>query len=271
MGSAIFCSTFFIGSAYFSISNTFSFNIILGSSSRAIFRQNLSLPSTEVNAYWEWDSGGGIFLPYTVIASVDIETAYLKKSPSLDLSTSTSKLPYLIDFNKKTQCRHGYGTKRAIRRIILTCSLQRYLQDLSRSPVLPSNSYTTPAASVLTSKKVSKSSTKTTPHSTSTKSRGTSSSSTSSSSSSSTFSAPVSSSTRGSTGRGTSAQMSGAVTRSKARKTEITSTSSRTKTSAGEGERRREGDGGREGRDSGKGGRDRQRQRKIIMISLFFR
>ena len=223
-----------------------------------------------MNAYWEWDSGGGTYLPYTVIASVDIETAYLRKSPSLDLSTSTSKLPYLIDFKKLTQCRHGYGTKRAIRRIQLMYSLQRYLQDLSRSSVLPSNSYTTPAASVLTNTKVSKSSAKTIPHSTSTKSRGTSSSSTSSSSSS-THSAPVLSSTRGSTGRGTSAQISGAVTRSKARKTEITSTSSRTKASAGEGERRREGDGGREGRDSGKGGRDRQRQRKIIMISLFLR
>ena len=241
---------------------------MLGSSSRAIFRQNISLPSTEVNAYWEWDSGGGTFLPYTVIASVDIETAYLRRSPSLDLSTSTSKLPYLIDFNKKTQCRHGYGTIRAIRRIQLMYSLQRYLQDLSRSPILPSNSYTTPAASVLTNTKVSKSSAKTTPHSTSTKSRGASSSSTSSSSSSSTHSAPVSSSTRGSAGRGTSAQMSGAVTRSKARKTEITSTSSRTKASAGEGERRREG---MEGEKEREGGRDRQRQRKIIMISLFFR
>ena len=209
----------------------------LGSSSRAICRQNLSLPSTEVNAYWEWDSGGGTYLPYTVIASVDIETAYLRRSPSLDLSTSTSKLPYSIDFNKMTQCRHGYGTKRAIRRIILIYSLQRYLQDLSKSPVLPSNSYTTPAASVLTNTKVFKSSAKTTSHST--KSRGTSSSSTSSSSSSSTLSAPVSSSTRGSTGRGTSAQMSGAVTRSKARKTETASTSSRTKASAGEGERGR--------------------------------
>ena len=166
--------------------------------------------------------------------------AYLRRSPSLDLSTSTSKLPYLIDFNKKTQCRHGYGTIRAIRRIQLMYSLQRYLQDLSRSSVLPSNSYTTPAASVLTNTKVSKSSAKTTPHSTSTKSRGTRFGSTSSSSSSSfTPSAPVSSSTRGSTGRGTSAQMSGAVTRSKARKTEITSTSSRTKASAGEGERGR--------------------------------
>ena len=238
----------------------------LGSSSRAICRQNLSLPSTEVNAYWEWDSGGGTFLPYTVIASVDIETAYLKRSPSLDLSTSTSKLPYYIDFNKMTQRCHGYGTIRTIRRIQLMYSLQRYLQDLSKSSVLPSNSYTTPAASVLTSKKVSKSSAKTTPHSTSTKSRGTSSSSTSSSSSSSTHSAPVSSSTRGSTGRGSSAQMSGAVTRSKARKTGTTSTNSRMKASAGEGERRREGmEGGR------KGGRDRQRQRRIIMISLFFR
>ena len=233
----------------------------LGSSSRAIFRQNLSLPSTEMNAYWEWDSGGGTFLPYTVIASVDIETAYLRRSPSLDLSTSTSKLPYLIDFNKKTQCRHGYGTIRGIRRIQLMYSLQRYLQDLSRSSVLPSNSYTTPAASVLTNTKVSKSSAKTTPHSTSTKSRGTSSSSTSSSSSST---HPAS--TRGSTGRGSSAQMSGAVTRSKARKTEITSTSSRSKASAGEGERRREGDGGRERRDSGKGGRDRQRHNDFFIF-----
>ena len=45
-----------------------------------------------MNAYWEWDSGGGTFLPYAVIASIDIEMAYQRRSPSLDLSTSTSKL-----------------------------------------------------------------------------------------------------------------------------------------------------------------------------------
>lgn len=69
-------------------------------------------------------------------AIVDIELAYQQSmrgahsSRQVNLSMCTSQLPYTVDFSEMKQTRHGYGTKRAIRRVPLTGghSLQSLLQ-----------------------------------------------------------------------------------------------------------------------------------------------
>ena len=77
-------------------------------------------------------------------AVVDIETAYqqtLHRVPkrsitshnTVDLSRCSSGLPYTIDFTAMEQTRHGYGTKRKIRRELIpkNKSLQALLQTAS--------------------------------------------------------------------------------------------------------------------------------------------
>lgn len=69
-------------------------------------------------------------------AIVDIELAYqqlVRSSQSarqVNLSTCSSGLPYTLDFSEMKQTRHGYGTKRAIRRVSISGghSLQSLLQ-----------------------------------------------------------------------------------------------------------------------------------------------
>ena len=116
--------------------------------------------------YWEWDSGHGAFLPYAVKATVDIELAYMSHLPSVDLSTKQSCIPYIVDFRTMTQTRHGYGTRRTIRRIPLVHSLQQLLYDTTTKAGMTSStsgasSFTTPASSILSlSSKLSTSTTK---------------------------------------------------------------------------------------------------------------
>ena len=104
--------------------------------------------------FWEWDSGHGTFLPYAVKATVDIELAHMSHLLSVDLSTKPSCIPYIVDFRTMTQTRHGYGTRRTIRRIPLTRSLQQLLCDTTAKPGMTASisgvsSFTTPASSIL--------------------------------------------------------------------------------------------------------------------------
>ena len=69
-------------------------------------------------------------------AIVDIELAYqqfvrgTQSARQVNLSVCSSGLPYTLDFSEMKQTRHGYGTKRAIRRVPITGghSLQSLLQ-----------------------------------------------------------------------------------------------------------------------------------------------
>ena len=67
------------------------------------------------------------FVPYEIQASVDIEQAYLSGYASVDLSTTASSVPYLVDMVRGTQTRHDYGTERRVRRIALAKPLQEFL------------------------------------------------------------------------------------------------------------------------------------------------
>ena len=192
-------------------------------------------PSPDIKGYWEWDSGRGVFLPYAVTASVDIELVHMKGFPSIDLAKCTSKIPYYIDLKRRVQRRHGYGTERKIRRIALDYSIQSYLQDLSKSSVLPAASYVSPAASYVSPAATMITSSKTSTRSSSTtksKKKSSSPKVTASSSSCTPAVLPSSSSSHSSTGkplghRETPAYKSGAVsschveTRSKSRKIQV--------------------------------------------------
>uniref|UniRef100_A0A1X7TYN7 E3 ubiquitin-protein ligase n=2 Tax=Amphimedon queenslandica TaxID=400682 RepID=A0A1X7TYN7_AMPQE len=183
-------------------------------------------PSPDIKGYWEWDSGHGVFLPYAVAASVDIELAHTKRFPSIDLAKCASNIPYYIDLKRQVQRRHGYGTERNIRRIPLSYSLQSYLIDQSKHSVLPTVSYVSPAATVIAS---SKTSTRGSSSSTKSKKKSSSPMITASSSSSCAPTVHPSSSTGKPLGhRETLAYKSGAVsschveTRSKLRKIQVT-------------------------------------------------
>ena len=115
---------------------------------RSIRKSTLSLPaSPKITAYWTWNQKGTSFVPYSMDAMIDIELAYQKsamplhgvstrtgtrasKCSSVDLSKCSSKLPYTIDFSAMEQTRHGYDTKRKIRRELIPGgqSLQNLLQ-----------------------------------------------------------------------------------------------------------------------------------------------
>ena len=83
---------------------------------RQVRRTTCSLPSSpDILAFWEWEVNRGCFVPYGIQASVDIEQAYLSGCRSVDLYTTASRLPYLVDMAKQIQTRHGYGTKRRVR------------------------------------------------------------------------------------------------------------------------------------------------------------
>ena len=87
---------------------------------RQVKRQMIVLPSSpDITAYWMWKEHGSNFVLYDFQSSVDIELAFLKGYPSVDLSKCASRLPYTIDFNQLEQTRHHYNTRRMIQR----CSL----------------------------------------------------------------------------------------------------------------------------------------------------
>jgi hypothetical protein len=106
--------------------------------------------------YWEWDSGVGCFLPYSMDAIVIIETHYCTNPTiPLNLQTTSANIPYSIDFTKMTQTRHGYGTARTIRRVPLSQPLQELLSS-SAVPAAPTvtHSFSSPASSMLATKRV---------------------------------------------------------------------------------------------------------------------
>lgn len=91
---------------------------------------SITLPATTLlMACWEWEESPGKYTPYTVQATVDIELAYMNSFRTVDLSTSPAQIPYTVDIHLQQQTRHGFGTKRRIRRVPLTYSLQQYLKD----------------------------------------------------------------------------------------------------------------------------------------------
>ena len=95
---------------------------------RLVRRTTCSLPSSpDLLGYWEWEMSRRRFVPYEIQASVDIEQAYLSGCGSVDLSTTASSVPYLVDMVRCTQTRHDYGTERRVRRITLAKPLQEFL------------------------------------------------------------------------------------------------------------------------------------------------
>ena len=91
-------------------------------------RTTCSLPSSpDILGFWEWEVSRGCFVPYGIQASVDIEQAYLSGCRSVDLYTTASRLPYLVDVAKQIQTRYSYGTKRRVRRVVLSEPLQKLL------------------------------------------------------------------------------------------------------------------------------------------------
>lgn len=99
-----------------------------------------------ITSYWTWNEMGTNFVPYSIDAVVDIELAYQRSAHggsshtsarssrrlnSVDLSKCPSQLPYTIDFSAMEQTRHGYGTRRRIRREAIPAgqSLQGLLQN----------------------------------------------------------------------------------------------------------------------------------------------
>ena len=96
---------------------------------RAIRRTTLQLPaSPDIKAYWVWNEYGSSFVPYSVQSFADVELAHQKGLSSVSLSTCPCRLPYTIDFTSMDQTRHGYGTKRRIRRHPTSASVQTLLQ-----------------------------------------------------------------------------------------------------------------------------------------------
>lgn len=84
---------------------------------RQVQRKQVALPSTpDVNAYWTWNEHGTNFVLYDIQSSVAIELAYLSNDTTVDLSKCPSRLPYTIDLQRMEQTRHGYNTRRSIRR-----------------------------------------------------------------------------------------------------------------------------------------------------------
>ena len=75
---------------------------------------------------------------------MDLELAYQKGDTSVNLAMCSSQLPYTIDLTTMEQTRHGYGTRRSIRRQPLPRgSLQSYLQ-IHSSTVPTGNVLATP-------------------------------------------------------------------------------------------------------------------------------
>ena len=85
-------------------------------------------------------------------ALVDIELAFMSKQTRVDLSTTPTCIPYVIDFVSMEQTRHGYGTRRSIKRVNLLYPLHDYLKDCGRpvttgtTSLLGSGSFIPPAA-----------------------------------------------------------------------------------------------------------------------------
>ena len=99
-------------------------------------------------AYWTWNERKGSDVSYSIDATMDIESAYLRGggTTSVNLATCPCLIPYTIDFVSMVQTRHGYNTQRKIQRCMLPSgmSLQLYLQQLPPQPSPPTFTPTLP-------------------------------------------------------------------------------------------------------------------------------
>ena len=103
---------------------------------RAVRRTTLHLsPGTYTAAYWTWNERASNFVLYDTETSINIEASFQRTEKYLDLSTSSSGLPYTIDFQTMEQIRHSYNSRRKIQRCILPTgsSLQSLLAIPSSS------------------------------------------------------------------------------------------------------------------------------------------
>ncbi len=80
-------------------------------------------------AIWEWEESPHKFVNYGIQASLDIETAYINKQTTIDLSTTPAHIPYTIDMVTMCQTRHNFGTTRQIQRVPLLRPLHTFLKD----------------------------------------------------------------------------------------------------------------------------------------------
>ena len=117
-----------------------------------INRATFSLSAApSINAYWQWNNGMR-FTVYSINASVDIELAFLRAEHSVDLLTQPCRIPYVIDFLRNEQIRHGYKTRRKIKRIQLSVPMQTLLKEQPASlpplSTLLTASQTNPGTSV---------------------------------------------------------------------------------------------------------------------------
>lgn len=103
---------------------------------RRIRRSEVCISGTPCYGLWEWQDGSNNFNIYNITAMIEIEEAYCLKQPSVDLSVMPSQLPYTIDFNTMYQTRHGFNTRRKIRRTPLLKPLQSYLAGPTASASL---------------------------------------------------------------------------------------------------------------------------------------
>ena len=103
---------------------------------RRIRRSELCVSGTPCHGLWEWQDGSNNFNIYNITAMIEIEEAYGLKQRSIDLSVMPSQLPYTIDFTTMYQTRHGFNTRRKIRRIQLPKPLQSYLAGPTASASL---------------------------------------------------------------------------------------------------------------------------------------
>lgn len=104
---------------------------------RTVRRNRIDFGSSpDVTAYWMWSENAGQSVPYQVEASVDIELAYQRNLPIVNLAKCSSQLPYTINFRNMDQTRHHFNTRRGIKRVPLSlgASLQSLLKE-SPSPV----------------------------------------------------------------------------------------------------------------------------------------
>ena len=136
----IILSTFSLSlfSLYPSLSPSLSFSLPSSpppppGNTRAICRVSCTPPSPSIMAYWEWDQGRGRYVPYDITASADIEQAFMSNQPTVDLSVTPARIPYTIDFVSMHQTRHGYNTRRRVRRVPLTQPLVTFLSTPSSS------------------------------------------------------------------------------------------------------------------------------------------
>ena len=103
--------------------------------------------------YWEWEDTPRHFTPYAINATIEIELAFMKRLSQIDLASTPACIPYTIDMIAMEQTRHGYNTKRTIKRISLLEPLQRYLQDYGGSSTGTTSTakFFNPASSFLSS------------------------------------------------------------------------------------------------------------------------